>query len=86
MAFLYDFIMNIKEALEDAVFERYQTYKALEHINNILVHYNRTPHNDFNEAMRSIESIGLYHPFADSSKYLNHMKFVSNVNGSAFQL
>lgn len=69
------------EYLQDIMFEHYQTIKACAHINRVLSRFNRQPHRKFHNAMKSMVNLGLHQPCADSVKYLQNMKHVSESYG-----
>jgi hypothetical protein len=67
------------EKITDIFFEHYHTIRSRDHLNRILHKYSRNPQCTYKASFEKIRCIGLYHPYADSIKYLKHMRSISTM-------
>lgn len=63
-----------EEKIRDAAHDAYYQEEAHKHIGRILAHYDKDIPQNFENALKSLNHVGLMHPYADSVKYLRVMK------------
>lgn len=68
-----------EEKIKDTVYDAYYQEEAHKHIGRILAHYNKDVPQNFENALQSLNTVGLKHPFADSLKYLRVMKHMNKL-------
>lgn len=68
-----------EEKIKDAVHDAYYQEEAHKHIGRILAHYDKEVPQNFKNALRSLNHVGLMHPYADSVKYLRVMKHMNKL-------
>lgn len=67
------------EKVKDTVYDAYYQEEAHKHIGRILAHYNKDVPQNFENALKSLNHVGLMHPYADSIKYLRVMKHMNKL-------
>jgi len=63
-----------EEHVKDTVYDAYYQEEAHKHIGRILAHFDKDTPQNFESALKSLNNVGLMHPYADSVKYLRVMK------------